>query len=142
MNHADSIHWRLGDATLSRTDTFTHVYYAPDSTYTVTAMAYSGCGVDSITKQVTVWSTGIKVIKLNATSIYPNPVTNTVNLTVSGPATVGLILANGAMIWKSLIQVNDQGTYAFDMGKYSCIIYYFIIQYTNGKTDVIKVVKE
>ena len=141
INHSDSIHWRLGDGTFIRTDTFIHVY-AHDSTYTVTAIAYSGCGLDSITKQITVRSVGILPIESDKTNLYPNPVKNTVNLEVTGPAMIGLVYANGASVWQSPVQINQQGTYVFDMSKYSSALYYFIVQYTNGKTDVMQVVKE
>jgi hypothetical protein len=141
INHRDSIHWQFGDGSLSNHDTLTHVY-AHDSTYTVTAIAYSGCGIDSITKQITIWGTGIKAVSPNQTNLYPNPATSSINLDVSGPAMIGLVYANGSSVWSNPIQVNQQGTYVFDMSKYSCAMYYFIVQYTNGKTDVMQVVKE
>ena len=142
INHRDSIHWRLGDGSVSSSDTVLHIYANHDSTYTVTAIAYSGCGIDSITKQVTVRIDGIITIEPDKTNLYPNPVTNAVNLEVSGPATVGLILANGASVWTGPIQVNQQGTYVFDMSKYASALYYFIVQYPNGKTDIMQVVKK
>jgi len=40
------------------------------------------------------------------------------------------------------VQVNQNGTYVFDMSKYAAGLYYFIVQYANGKTDVMQVVKE
>jgi len=142
VNHSDSIRWRLGDGGISLSDTFFHVYTNHDSTYTVTAIAYSACGVDSITKLITVTSVGIKMIESTQTAVYPNPAKNSVNLDVSGPATIGLVYANGSSVWNSPMQINQQGTYVFDMSKYSCAMYYFIVQYTNGKTDVMQVVKE
>jgi hypothetical protein len=141
INRRDSIHWHLGDGSSFSGDTLFHVYTSHDSTYTVTAIAYSGCGVDSVTRLISV-TTGIKPIDLNKTKLYPNPATNTVNLEVSAPATIGLVYANGASVWNTPIQVNQQGSYVFDMSKYACAMYYFIVQYTNGKTDVMQVVKE
>jgi hypothetical protein len=141
INRRDSIHWHLGDGGSFSGDTLYHVYTSHDSTYTVTAIAYSGCGVDSVTKLISV-TTGIKPIDINKTKLYPNPATNTVNLEVSAPATIGLVYANGASLWNTPIQVNQQGSYVFDMSKYACAMYYFIVQYTNGKTDVMQVVKE
>jgi hypothetical protein len=141
INRRDSIHWHLGDGSSFSGDTLFHVYTSHDSTYTVTAIANSGCGVDSVTKLISV-TTGIKPIDLGKTNLYPNPVTNTVNLEVSAPATIGLVYANGASVWNTPIQVNQQGSYVFDMSKYACAMYYFIVQYTNGKTDVMQVVKE
>ena len=142
INHKDSIHWRLGDGTVLSGDTFIHVYTNHDSTYNVTAIAYSGCGIDSITKQITVRIDGIITIEPDKTNLYPNPVTNAVNLEVSGPATIGLILANGASVWTGPVQVSQQGTYVFDMSRYASALYYFIVQYPNGKTDVMQVVKK
>jgi hypothetical protein len=142
INHSDSIRWRLGDGGISSSDTFFHVYTNHDSTYSVTAIAYSGCGVDSITKLISVTSVGIKTIKSNETNLYPNPATNSVNIDISGAATIGLVYANGSSVWSNPIQVSQQGTYVFDMSKYSCAMYYFIVRYTNGKTDVMQVVKE
>ena len=142
VNHNDSIRWRLGDGGISSSDTFFHVYTNHDSTYTVTAIAYSGCGIDSITKQITVRSVGIVPIEPDKTNLYPNLVKNTVNLEVTGPAMIGLVYANGSSVWNSPVQVNQQGTYVFDMSKFSCAMYYFIVQYSNGKTDVMQVVKE
>ena len=140
-NHRDSIHWRFGDGTFATTDTFMHVY-SQNGTYNVTAIAYSGCGIDSITKQITVRNVGIAVVDPDKTNLYPNPVKNTVNLEVSGAARIGLVLANGASVWDGPMQVNQQGTYVFDMSKYSSALYYFIVEYTNGKVDVMQVVKE
>ena len=98
--------------------------------------------MDSITKLITVTSVGIKTLEPNQTNLYPNPAKKSVNLDVSGPATIGLVFANGSSVWQTPIQVNQQGTYVFDMSKYSCAMYYFIVQYPNGKTDVMQVVKE
>jgi hypothetical protein len=53
-----------------------------------------------------------------------------------------LVFANGSSVWQSPVQVSQQGTYVFDMSHYACAMYYFIVQYTNGKTDVMQVVKE
>jgi hypothetical protein len=38
--------------------------------------------------------------------------------------------------------VSQQGTYVFDMSRYACAVYYFIVQYPNGKTDVLQAAKE
>jgi hypothetical protein len=141
VNHRDSIHWEFGDGTFSNADTSWHHYNA-DGTYTVTAIGYSGCGIDSITKQVTVSSVGIKVVEPDKTNLYPNPVKSTANLQVSDAATIGFISANGTMLWDSPRQVSQSGTYVFDMNKYSSGLYYFIVEYTNGKVDVLQVVKE
>jgi PKD repeat protein len=141
INHRDSIHWRFGDGSTSNKDTITHTY-SHSGTYTVTAIAYSGCGIDSITKQVTVYPLGITAIEPNKTNAYPNPVRSSVNLEVSGSALIGLVYANGATVWEQPVQVNQLGTYVFDMSRYASALYYFIVQYTNGKTDLIKVVKE
>jgi chitodextrinase len=141
VNHRDSVHWRFGDGTFAATDTFMHVY-SQNGTYNVTAIAYSGCGIDSITKQITVRNVGISVVDPDKTNLYPNPVKNTVNIEVSGAAKVGLIFANGASIWDSPVQVNQAGTYVFDMSKYASALYYFIVQYTNNKIDIMRVVKE
>jgi PKD repeat protein len=141
INHRDSIHWRFGDGSSAISDTFMHVY-SQNGTYNVTAIAYSGCGIDSITKQITVRNVGIAVVDPDKTNLYPNPVKNIVNLEVSGAAKIGLIFANGASVWEGPIQVNQQGTYVFDMSKYSSALYYFIVEYTNGKVDVLQVVKE
>jgi PKD repeat protein len=140
INHRDSIHWHFGDGSTSNKDTITHTY-SHSGTYTVTAIAYSGCGVDSITRQVNV-TTGIASIVIDKTNLYPNPVRSSVNLEVSGSALIGLVYANGATVWEQPVQVNQPGTYVFDMSRYASALYYFIVQYTNGKTDLIKVVKE
>ncbi len=142
INHCDSIRWRLGDGSISSSDTFFHVYTNHDSTYSVTAIAYSGCGVDSMTKLISVTSVGIKVVKSNGTNLYPNPATSSVNIDISGAATIGLVYANGSSVWSNPIQVSQQGTYVFDMSKYASALYYFIVRYSNGKTDVMQVVKE
>jgi hypothetical protein len=140
-NHRDSIHWRFGDGTFATTDTFMHVY-SQNGTYNVTAIAYSGCGIDSITKQITVRNVGIAVVDPDKTNLYPNPAKNEINLEVSSAAKIGLVFANGASVWPSPVQVSQQGTYVFDMSKYSSALYYFIVEYMNGKVDVLQVVKE
>ena len=87
-------------------------------------------------------STGIKTIEPTATNLYPNPVINSINLDVSGPATIGLVYTNGASVWQSPIQVNQQGTYVFDLSRFAPALYYFIVRYPNGKTEVLPVTKE
>jgi PKD repeat protein len=139
--NSDSIVWSFGDGTSSYGDTVSHVY-SQNGTYTVTATAYSPCGADSTSKQVVVTGLGIAIIDADKTNLYPNPTNSNINLSVSGPATIGLIYANGASVWQSPIQVSQQGTYVFDMGKYACAVYYFIVQYPNGKTDVLQAAKE
>jgi PKD repeat protein len=141
INQSDSIHWEFGDGTISNHDSLIHVY-SQNGTYTVTAIAYDNCGVDSITKQITVRNVGITAIEPDKTSLYPNPVSNSVNIDVSGAATIGLISANGTMLWNEPKQINQVGTYVFDVSKYSSGVYYFIVQYSNGKTEVLQVVKE
>ena len=141
LNHRDSIHWRFGDGTFASLDSPVHVY-AHDGTYTVTVVAYGNCGVDSISKQITVRNVGIAVVDPNETNLYPNPTKKWINLEVSAPARIGLVFANGASVWDSPMQVIQQGTYVFDMSRYSSGLYYFVVEYTSGKTDVLKVVKE
>jgi PKD repeat protein len=139
--NSDSIVWNFGDGTSSYGDTVSHAY-SQNGTYTVTATAYSPCGADSTSKQVVVTGLGIAIIDADKTNLYPNPTNSNINLSVSGPATIGLIYANGASVWSSPIQVSQQGTYVFDMNRYACAVYYFIVQYPNGKTDVLQAAKE
>ena len=141
INHRDSIHWRFGDGSTSNKDSITHIY-AHGGTYTVTAIAYNGCGIDSITKQITVYPLGITAIEPNKTNAYPNPVKTSINLEISAPALIGLVYANGATVWENPVQVNQQGTYVFDMSRYTSALYYFIVEYPTGKIDVMPVVKE
>lgn len=140
LNHRDSIHWKFGDGTFAVSDTFTHVY-SQNGTYYVTAIAYGGCGIDSITKLINI-TTGIVSVEPDRTKLYPNPVKNSVNLEVSGAAMIGLVYANGASLWDNPIQIKQAGTYVFDMSKYTSALYYFIVEYPNGKTEALKVVKE
>jgi PKD repeat protein len=142
-NQVDSVRWTLGDGAFASTDTFTHIYHHT-GTYTVTAFVYGPCGKDSMTRQIIVTDTtvGIIVIDLNKTKLYPSPTAGLINLDVSGPATLGFISANGTMLWESPKQVNQAGTYVFDLSNYAAGIYYMVVQYPNGKTDVMPVIKE
>jgi PKD repeat protein len=141
INHRDSIHWRFGDGTVSNADSLTHIY-THDGAYTVTAIAYSGCGVDSITRQITVTSVGITTVEPLKTMIYPNPAKSTINVQVSGAAMIGLVFANGSSVWDNPVQVINEGVYVFDMSKYASALYYFIVEYTNGKTEVMPIIKD
>jgi PKD repeat protein len=126
LNHRDSVRFNLGDGTIITSDTFTHVY-ASNGTYTVTEIAYNSCGIDSITKQVTVTSVGISVINPGQTRLYPNPAQNSVNLDVSGAATIGLVAANGTLLWDSPKQITQSGTYVFDISRYAAGLYYMVV---------------
>jgi PKD repeat protein len=139
--NSDSIHWLFGANTVSTSDTFSHVY-TQNGTYTVTAVVYNSCGTDSLTKQVIVTNVGIQTISTDKTQVYPNPASNEVNVEVSGAAKIGLVTANGTSLWDQPVQVNQAGTYVFDMGKYSGGLYYYIVEYSNGKVDVLSVVKK
>jgi hypothetical protein len=136
-----SILWRLGDSSIFVGDTFTHVYHH-DGSYTVTAIGYSPCGVDSITKQITVRTVGIDVIEPNKTQVYPNPVTDIINLDVSGAAKIGLLSANGTMLWDAPKQFNQAGTYVFDINRYAAGLYYIVVEYPSGNVEVLSVTKE
>ena len=140
INHRDSIHWHFGDGSTSNKDSLTHIY-THGGTYTVTAIAYSGCGIDSITKQVNV-TTGISEPVPLETRLYPNPTQTRIFVETSGAARMGMVSANGTSMWEQPVQVNQSGTYVFDMGRFAAALYYFIVEYQNGKVDVIPVVKE
>jgi hypothetical protein len=140
-NLLDSINWNLGDGTIVTAFSLTHVY-ANDGTYTVTAVGYNGCGTDSITIQVTFTIAGIKAVGRQTTVLYPNPASSRVFIDISGPAKIGFVAANGAALWAQPMQVAQAGTYVFDMSKYSSALYYFIVEYSNGKVDVMKALKD
>jgi PKD repeat protein len=74
IHYHDSIVWRLGDGTSYTGDTFTHIY-APDSSYIVTEIAYSQCGIDSVTRQITVTGTCIIPVGQFLQTTYGDTVT-------------------------------------------------------------------
>ena len=139
-NRRDSIHWRLGDGSVITSDSFTHIYTHSGS-YTVTAIAYNGCGVDSISRLVNV-TTGIAEPDIQSTRVYPNPASKRIFVETSAAARMGLVAANGTSMWEQPKQVNQGGTYVFDMSSYAAGLYYFIVEYSDGKIEVLPLVKE
>lgn len=140
-SHADSIVWHFGDGTTALHDTALHVY-AHDGTYTVTVIAYNACGRDTAVRQITVNTVGILELNKNQTQIYPNPTGSMINVEVSAPAEIGLISANGSMLWTAPKTLSQAGTYVFDLGEYATGIYYCVVQYNTGITEVLQVAKK
>jgi hypothetical protein len=94
-----------------------------------------------VTKQVTV-TNGIKTIESGGTRAFPNPAQSSVYVEVTGAAKIGMVAANGTSMWDAPKEVNQSGTYVFDMSKYTAGLYYFLVEYSNGKTEVLPVTKQ
>lgn len=139
--HADSVVWHFGDGATATHDTAQHIY-THDGTYTVTVIAYNSCGSDTATRQVTVNTVGIIELKADQTHIYPNPTGGGINVAVSAAAEIGLVNASGSMMWTAPKTLSQAGTYVFDLSEYANGIYYCVVAYSSGKTEVIAVSKK
>ncbi|MFC1734298.1 PKD domain-containing protein, partial [candidate division KSB1 bacterium] len=66
-------HWDFGDGDTSNMQNPSHTYTS-NGTFTVKLTAINACGTDTISKTVTIGSTGIETLAgLDKISIYPNP---------------------------------------------------------------------
>ncbi len=74
--------WDFGDGATATTENATHVYTA-NGTYTVTLIATSPCGADTISQQVTIAGLGLENLATFNGKIYPVPSSKMVTIEVS-----------------------------------------------------------
>lgn len=79
---ATSYSWNFGDAGTSTETSPSHTYNA-EGTYTVTLIAFSACGSDTTTSDITVVPVGIENINALAVQVRPNPATENAQLSFS-----------------------------------------------------------
>ncbi|MCF8297399.1 MAG: PKD domain-containing protein [Saprospiraceae bacterium] len=111
----DSVFWDFGDGITSTLNKPTHTF-ANNGIQNVKLVAYNGCGVDSITKQINIVAASIKEISgINDISIFPNPTNGNVNIqfTTDDNSNVEIKLLNtlGQCLWSetpNLINGNYQ----------------------------------
>ncbi|MBS1624671.1 MAG: hypothetical protein JST83_11665 [Bacteroidetes bacterium] len=136
----DSIVWVFDDGTTAMADTVQHIYQH-DDTYLVSAIVYNSCGHSSTAQAITVTTAGIGEVARYRTFLYPNPTGDKINVQVAAPATLGLLSASGTMLWSAPHELSQAGTYVFDLSSYAAGIYYCVVAYTAGQTEVLSVSK-
>ncbi len=134
--------WHFGDGTSSELFNPTNTYL--DGTYTVSLNALNTCGEDSISKQITVY-TSIDDLAMNKDfRIFPNPTSGSLNIIFTGKAgsTVKLELSNllGQVIWYDNIY-DFMGTYnkKINIGSFNTGLYFIKIT-TNDNSFTGKVI--
>lgn len=109
--HADSLHWFFGDGTDTITSsvsdlTMQHTY-ADSGFYTVNLVASRHCMTDTATITVHIGGTTepVSIISVgnNTPSVYPNPTSGTINVTVDATAKATLCAADGRQVWHGTV---------------------------------------
>ena len=137
--YEDSVLWNFDDGNLSTQENPTHVYSA-NGTYNVKLIAYNDCGIDSITKQVTIISASINNLSnFDELKVYPNPAHNKVNIefnsTENQDLKISLIDMLGQILWKDEL-TNFEGKYSqqINLNKFAKGVYYIKISSKSGAT--------
>ncbi len=134
--NSDSVVWYFGDGSSATQDTLLHIYQH-NGVYTVLAVAYNSCGRDSAIAQVTISTVGINDVAAYRAILYPNPTGDKINVKIAAPATLGLLSASGTMLWNAPQELSEAGTYVFDLSGYASGIYYCVVAYNAGGTEVV-----
>ncbi|MFH1320977.1 MAG: PKD domain-containing protein [Bacteroidota bacterium] len=89
-SNADSYYWDLGDGNTSTQQNYSHIY-SDTGTYIVTLIVNNDCGIDTISKEVTIQSTGIYQTGYDGyqITVYPNPFNSTTTFEVLGTGKPG-----------------------------------------------------
>ncbi len=132
--------WKFGDGTTSTLQNPFHNYTA-DGTYAVTQIVYNGCGVDSITQNVSVTTAGISENSndLNV-SIYPNPTNHQwVNISVLGGGqqnSVQIFNVVGSLVevLNTSVRTNGGWNYQYNTADLRAGLYYIVVNSGNNKT--------
>ena len=109
--HADSLHWFFGDGndtiTSSVGDLTMQHTYADSGFYTVTLVASRHCMTDTATITVHIGGTTepVSIIRVddNTPSVYPNPASGTITVTVDATAKATLCAADGRQVWHGTV---------------------------------------
>ena len=127
--HADSLHWYFGDGTDTVTSangdlTLQHAY-ADSGLYTVTLVASRHCMTDTASMEVHIGSNapepvGIITADRHHPSVYPNPASGTITVTVDASAEATLYAADGRLVWRGTVGGNTTiPLHAFAAGIYT-----------------------
>ena len=113
--HADSLHWYFGDGTDTVTSangdlTMQHAY-ADSGLYTVTLVASRHCMTDTASMEVHIGSNapepvGIITADRHHPSVYPNPASGTITVTVDATTEAMLFTADGRQVWHGTVSDN------------------------------------
>ena len=113
--HADSLHWYFGDGTDTVTSangdlTMQHAY-ADSGLYTVTLVASRHCMTDTASMEVRIGSNapepvGIITADRHHPSVYPNPASGTITVTVDATTEAMLFTADGRQVWHGTVSDN------------------------------------
>ncbi len=132
--------WKFGDGNQSTLQNPTHVY-ATSGTYTVKQIVYNGCGVDSISKNVSVIGVGISENNQEVSiSIHPNPSNHqVVNINVSNgpqPSAIRIFNVMGSLVGelKTATRNANGWNYLYSTAELNSGLYYIVVNSGNNKT--------
>lgn len=113
--HADSLHWYFGDGTDTVTSTngdltMQHAY-ADSGLYTVILVASRHCMTDTASMEVHIESNtpepvGIITADRHHPSVYPNPASGAITVTVDATTVATLYAADGRQVWHGTVSGN------------------------------------
>lgn len=100
-----SYYWTFGDGMFATMANPSHTYLA-DGDYTVTLIATNNCGSDTISQIIHVEASAITNNELQLVNIYPNPVSNVINIELANElkSTVSVFSMDGRFIMKKSFQ--------------------------------------
>ena len=103
----DSVKWVFGDGNTALGLSGTHTYTA-NGTYTVQAIAYNGCGTDTLRTTVTITAAGFSSsVAAGSWQLFPNPAQDAVTLTSStyaGPVRVQVYDLHGRLVREAQLE--------------------------------------
>ena len=137
--------WDFGDGSSITATNPTHTYTA-NGTYTVKLKVFNGCGLDSVTQQITIVATGMENPALSSgIKVFPNPTSD--KITISGSIagntfTICILDITGRLVFKETSSnLSGQITKEFDLSELLSGVYLIQIN-TDKKTQNFKVIKK
>jgi len=137
----DSIVWSFGDGHTSTSTTPVHTYTA-SGTYHVCVTTYTGCGIDSVCRDITVHvPNSVSVINAHGTiKVFPNPANDELNITgLIESTTYRLLTIAGTCVLHGSLQ---QPTGNISMQNIVPGVYVLELTGLDGARDMVRVVKE
>jgi PKD repeat protein len=133
----DSISWDFGDGNTSAVANPEHTFSGAGS-YTVCVTVANACGTSQYCQQVTA-TLGVHDFELAQVTVYPNPVTNVLNVVTARALSYSLHSVIGVEVLNGSI---TQGASQINVGQLAAGTYLLVIKDSNGQQKTIKVFKE